>query len=342
VQFGGQTPLKLSVPLEKEGVKILGTSPDSIDRAEDRKRFKELLHKLNLKQPESDTAMSVDKARKAADKIGYPVMVRPSYVLGGRAMEIVYDEISLTEYMARAVKASPEHPILIDKYLEDAIEVDVDAISDGIKVIIGGVMEHIEEAGIHSGDSACSIPPYTLSSKIIDEIKYQTKALARELGVKGLMNVQFAVKDNEIFILEVNPRASRTIPYVSKSTGVPLARLAAKIMTGKTLKEFGLTKEVDIRHVAVKEAVFPFDRFPGVDTILGPEMKSTGEVMCIDEEFGLAYAKSQAASNNKIPVSGKIFLSVKDKDKPHTVEISQKLIELGFQLIATRGTENIF
>jgi carbamoyl-phosphate synthase large subunit len=338
VQFGGQTPLKLSVPLEKEGVKILGTSPDSIDRAEDRKRFKELLHKLNLKQPESDTAMSVDKARKAADKIGYPVMVRPSYVLGGRAMEIVYDEISLTEYMARAVKASPEHPILIDKYLEDAIEVDVDAISDGINVIIGGVMEHIEEAGIHSGDSACSIPPYTLSSKIIDEIKYQTKALARELGVKGLMNVQFAVKDNEIFILEVNPRASRTIPYVSKATGVPLARLAAKIMTGKTLKEFGLTKEVDIRHVAVKEAVFPFDRFPGVDTILGPEMKSTGEVMCIDEEFGLAYAKSQAASNNKIPVSGKIFLSVKDKDKPHTVEISQKLIELGFQLIATRGT----
>ncbi|MEW6117386.1 MAG: carbamoyl-phosphate synthase large subunit [Nitrospirota bacterium] len=338
VQFGGQTPLKLAVPLEKEGVTILGTSPDSIDRAEDRRRFKELLHKLNLKQAESDTAMSCETAVAIANKIGYPVMVRPSYVLGGRAMEIVYDENSLTDYMERAVKASPEHPILVDKYLEDAIEVDVDAIADGTDVIIGGVMEHIEEAGIHSGDSACSIPPYSLAPAVVEEIKRQTKALAKELKVKGLMNIQFAVKGEEIYILEVNPRGSRTIPYVSKATGVPLAKLAAKVMLGKTLKELGLTKEREIKHVAVKEAVFPFDRFPGVDTILGPEMKSTGEVMGIDEDFGRAYAKAQAASNNKIPTSGKIVLSVKDKDKPHTVEIARKLTGLGFQLIATRGT----
>ncbi|MCL4492549.1 MAG: carbamoyl-phosphate synthase large subunit [Nitrospirae bacterium] len=338
VQFGGQTPLKLAVPLESEGVKILGTSPDSIDRAEDRKRFKELLHKLDLKQAESDTAMSIEEAAAAAGKIGYPVMVRPSYVLGGRAMEIVYDEKSLTDYMVRAVKASPEHPILVDKYLEDAIEVDVDAISDGIDVIVGGVMEHIEEAGIHSGDSACSIPPYSLPAGIVDEIKRQTKALAKELKVKGLMNIQFAVKENEIFILEVNPRGSRTIPYVSKATGVPLAKLAAKVMVGHTLKGLGLTREIEIKHVAVKEAVFPFDRFPGVDTILGPEMKSTGEVMGIDEDFGLAYAKAQAASSNRIPTSGKIILSVKDKDKPHTVEISRKLTGMGFKIIATKGT----
>jgi carbamoyl-phosphate synthase large subunit len=346
VQFGGQTPLKLAVPLEREGVKILGTSPDSIDRAEDRKRFKELLHKLNLKQPESGTAMSCEDAVAVADRIGYPVMVRPSYVLGGRAMEIVYNEMSLTDYMKRAVKASPEHPILIDKYLEDAIEVDVDAISDGVDVIIGGVMEHIEEAGIHSGDSACSIPPYSLSSNIVDEIKRQAKALAKELNVVGLMNVQFAVKriedrkdDHEIYILEVNPRASRTIPYVSKATGIPLAKIAAKVMLGKTLKELGLSKEIEINHVAVKEAVFPFDKFPGVDVILGPEMKSTGEVMGIDKDFGLAYAKAQAASKNKIPTSGKIFISVKDKDKPHMADIARRLSELGFHLIATRGTK---
>ena len=338
VQFGGQTPLKLSVPLEREGVRILGTSPDSIDRAEDRKRFKEVLDKLALRQPESDTAMSIEEAVRIAGKIGYPVMVRPSYVLGGRAMEIVYDEIALVGYMERAVKASPEHPILVDKYLEDAIEIDVDAISDGADVIIGGVMEHIEEAGIHSGDSACSIPPYSLPAHIVEEIKVQARALAKELEVKGLMNVQFAVKENEIYILEVNPRASRTIPYVSKATGVPLAKLAAKVMAGKTLAELGFISEKSINHVAVKEAVFPFDRFPGVDTLLGPEMKSTGEVMGIDDEFGLAYAKSQAASNNKIPTSGKIFLSVKDKDKSHTVDIARKLRELGFKLVATRGT----
>ncbi|MEW5744114.1 MAG: carbamoyl-phosphate synthase large subunit [Nitrospirota bacterium] len=338
VQFGGQTPLKLAVPLEKEGVRILGTSPDSIDRAEDRKRFKELLHKLNLRQAESDTAMSCEEAVGVASKISYPVMVRPSYVLGGRAMEIVYDENSLTDYMKRAVKASPEHPILIDKYLEDAIEVDVDALSDGVDVIIGGVMEHIEEAGVHSGDSACSIPPYSLPSGIVDEIKRQAKALAKELKVIGLMNLQFAVKDNEIFILEVNPRASRTIPYVSKATGVPLAKMAAKVMMGATLKELGLTGEREIRHVAVKEAVFPFDKFPGVDTILGPEMKSTGEVMGIDTDFGLAYAKAQAASSNKIPTSGKIIISVKDKDKERTIDIARKLADMGFQIIATRGT----
>jgi carbamoyl-phosphate synthase large subunit len=338
VQFGGQTPLKLAVPLEREGIRILGTSPDSIDRAEDRKRFKELLHKLDLRQPESETAMSVEDAVAAAGKIGYPVMVRPSYVLGGRAMEIVYDEDSIRNYMERAVKASPDHPILVDKYLSDAVEVDVDAVSDGETVMVGGVMEHIEEAGIHSGDSACSLPPYSLGAEIVEEIKRQTKALAKELGVIGLMNVQFAVKKNEIFILEVNPRASRTIPFVSKATGVPLAKIAAKVMAGKTLKELGLTKEKSIKHIAVKEAVFPFDKFPGVDTILGPEMKSTGEVMGIDEDFGRAFAKSQLAVNNRIPLSGKIVISIRDEDKPGICDIVRRLYEAGFSVIATRGT----
>ncbi len=338
VQFGGQTPLKLAVPLEREGVRILGTSPDSIDMAEDRKRFKQILHKLDLKQAESDTAMSVDEAIIIAGKIGYPVMVRPSYVLGGRAMEIVYDEKSLNDYMKRAVTASPEHPVLIDDYLEDAIEIDVDAISDGNSVVVGGIMEHIEEAGIHSGDSACSLPPYSLSSEIIEQIKVQTKALAKELKVIGLMNIQFAVKDNEKYILEVNPRASRTIPYVSKSIGVPLAKMAAKVMVGKTLEELGLTSEIEITHFTVKEAVFPFDRFEGVDTILGPEMKSTGEVMGIDKDFGRAYAKSQAAAKNPMPLRGKVFISVKDKDKPALPAIAGKLLSLGFSICATRGT----
>jgi carbamoyl-phosphate synthase large subunit len=336
VQFGGQTPLKLAVPLEREGVTILGTSPDSIDRAEDRKRFKELLHKLNLKQADSDTAMSVEEALSAAERIGYPVMVRPSYVLGGRAMEIVYDKKSLNEYMKRAVKASPKHPVLVDKYLEDAIEVDVDAISDGIDVVIGGVMEHIEEAGIHSGDSACSLPPHSLSKEVVRDIERQTKALAKELNVIGLMNVQFAVKTQDIYILEVNPRGSRTVPFVGKATGVPLAKLAAKVMVGKTLKELGFTQEKRIKHIAVKEAVFPFDRFHGVDTILGPEMKSTGEVMGIDEDFGLAFGKSQISCGNMIPLSGKIFVSLKDKDKPPSVPIVKKLLELGLSVIATR------
>ncbi len=338
VQFGGQTPLKLAVPLEREGVKILGTTPDSIDRAEDRKRFKELLHKLNLKQADSDTALSVEEALSAAGRIGYPVMVRPSYVLGGRAMEIVYDENSLREYMKRAVKASPEHPILVDKYLEDAIEVDVDAISDGRDVIIGGVMEHIEEAGIHSGDSACSLPPHSLAKEIVKEIKIQTKALAKELEVIGLMNVQFAVKNKDIYVLEVNPRGSRTIPFVGKATGVPLAKLAAKVMVGKTLKGLGITREKSIKHVAVKEAVFPFDRFQGVDSILGPEMKSTGEVMGIDKDFGIAFGKSQISCGNRIPLSGKIFISLKDKDKQLSVPLVKKLLELGLSVIATKGT----
>ena len=338
VQFGGQTPLKLAVPLEREGIRILGTSPDSIDRAEDRKRFKELLHKLDLRQPESETAMSVEEAVAAAGRIGYPVMVRPSYVLGGRAMEIVYDEDSIRNYMERAVKASPDHPILVDKYLSDAVEVDVDAVSDGEAVIVGGVMEHIEEAGIHSGDSACSLPPYSLSSEIVEEIKRQTKALAKELEVVGLMNVQFAVKKNDIYILEVNPRGSRTVPFVSKATGVPLAKIAAKVIAGKTLKELGITAEKSVKHVAVKEAVFPFDKFPGVDTILGPEMKSTGEVMGIDEDFGRAFAKSQIAVNNRIPLSGKIVISIRDEDKPGICDIVRRLYEAGFSVIATRGT----
>ncbi len=338
VQFGGQTPLKLAIPLEREGVKILGTSPDAIDRAEDRKRFKELLEKLGLRQPQSDTAFSVEDALAAAGRIGYPVMVRPSYVLGGRAMEIVYDDGALTSYMQRAAMASPEHPVLIDKYLEDAVEVDVDAVSDGNQVFIGGVMEHIEEAGIHSGDSACSLPPYSLGAETVEEIKKQTRALALELEVIGLMNVQFAIKDRDIYILEVNPRASRTVPFVSKATGVPLAKVAAKVMAGNALKELVPQHEIAPDHIAVKEAVFPFDRFPGVDPILGPEMKSTGEVMGIDRNFGLAYAKAQTATRNVVPASGKFFFSLRDKDKPASLELARRLIEMGFGIVATRGT----
>ena len=338
VQFGGQTPLKLAVALEKAGVPIIGTSPDSIDRAEDRERFQVMLHKLHLKQPENGTARSFEEAEKIAERIGYPVVVRPSYVLGGRAIEIVYDVEGLRRYMHTAVQASPEHPILIDKFLDAAIEIDVDALCDGQDVIIGGVMEHIEEAGIHSGDSACSLPPYSLAKEIGEEIKRQTGLMALELNVRGLMNVQFAVKDGTIYILEVNPRASRTAPFVSKATGRPLAKIAARIMAGKTLKELGITSEVEPKHMAVKESVFPFVKFPGVDTILGPEMKSTGEVMGIDDNFAMAFAKAQLGAGVNLPMSGKVFFSVRDCDKKHIVDAAKKLYDNGFELVATRGT----
>ncbi|MBI3584095.1 MAG: carbamoyl-phosphate synthase large subunit [Nitrospinae bacterium] len=338
VQFGGQTPLKLAIPLEKAGVKIIGTSPDNIDRAEDRERFKGLLHKLNLKQPENGTATSQKEALDIAKKIGYPVILRPSYVLGGRAMEIVYDDAALIHYMTHAVKASPEHPVLIDKFLEDAVEVDVDAISDGKIVVIGGIMEHIEEAGIHSGDSACSLPPYSLSKELTAKIKSQTIALARELNVIGLINIQYAVKNGSVYVLEVNPRASRTVPFVSKTIGVPLAKMAARIMAGKTLKELGFTSEKDVGYISVKEAVFPFIKFPGVDTILGPEMKSTGEVMGIDTSFGRAFAKSQLGAGVVLPKNGKVFISVADKDKSSAVKIARQFADLGFKIMGTAGT----
>jgi len=338
VQFGGQTPLKLAVALEKAGVPIIGTSPDSIDRAEDRERFQEMLHKLGLKQPENGIARSFEEAEKVTDRIGYPVVVRPSYVLGGRAMEIVYDVDNLRRYMTTAVLVSPEHPILIDKFLDEAIEIDVDALCDGTDVVIGGIMEHIEEAGIHSGDSACSLPPYSISAEVVDEIRRQTSMMALELNVKGLMNVQFALKGDEIYILEVNPRASRTSPFVSKATGRPLAKIAASIMGGRSLKEQGVLEEIRISHIAVKESVFPFVKFPGVDTILGPEMKSTGEVMGIDDTFAKAFAKAQLGAGVKLPTKGKVFISVKDADKKHLVEIAQKLCGAGFQILATRGT----
>jgi len=338
VQFGGQTPLNLTLPLEKAGVRILGTSPDSIDRAEDRQRFQDMIKKLGLVQPQNGTATSFEEARAVAREVGYPVIVRPSYVLGGRAMEIVYDEETLERYIRDAVKASPEHPILIDKFLEEAIEVDVDAISDGERSVIGGIMEHIEEAGIHSGDSACVLPPYTLSDDLIEVIKENTYALARELGVKGLMNVQYAIRNDVVYVLEVNPRASRTIPFVSKATGVPLAKLAARVMVGRTLKELGFTREVQVSHVAVKESVFPFNRFPGVDTVLGPEMKSTGEVMGIDHAFGIAFAKAQLAAGQLLPKKGKVFISVKNRDKRAIIFIAKKLSDFGFQIVATRGT----
>jgi carbamoyl-phosphate synthase large subunit len=338
VQFGGQTPLKLAVPLARAGVPILGTSPDSIDRAEDRERFKEVLDKLELLQPPSGTSRSPEEAIRIAAEIGYPVLVRPSYVLGGRAMQIVYDEESLRRYMHEAVLASPEHPVLIDKFLDDATEVDVDAVSDGQEVVIGGIMEHIELAGVHSGDSACSLPPRSLFPAVQNEIRRQTVALAKELRVIGLMNVQFAVKERTVYVLEVNPRASRTVPFVSKATGVPLAKLAARVMAGKTLSELGFTIEVVPAHMSVKEAVFPFIKFPGVDTILGPEMKSTGEVMGVDTSFALAFAKAQIAAGTLLPAQGKAFLSVRDHDKAMALPIARRLVENGFTLIATRGT----
>jgi carbamoyl-phosphate synthase large subunit len=341
VQFGGQTPLKLAVPLQKAGVRVLGTSPDAIDRAEDRERFKQLLQKLGLNQPPNGTAISFAEAARIAKQIGYPVLVRPSYVLGGRAMEIVYDETDLKDYMERAVQASPDHPILVDKFLEDAIEMDVDAVSDGKTVVVGGIMEHIEEAGIHSGDSACSLPPWSVSGRLLDVIREQTRAMALELGVVGLINIQFAIKDRVVYVLEVNPRASRTVPFVSKTVGVPLAKLAAKAMLGASLQELGFTEERRIAHVAVKEAVLPFAKFPNVDAVLGPEMKSTGEVMGVDANFGLAFAKSQIAANGFLPTGGTAFLSVRGHDKLAITALATRLVALGFKLLATEGTAEV-
>ncbi len=338
VQFGGQTPLNLSVPLAKAGVPILGTQPESIDRAEDRELFQAMLKKLGLIQPANGTAMNVEEAVVVAETIGYPVIVRPSYVLGGRAMKIVYAREELENFTRLAIIASPEYPVLIDKFLEDAVEVDVDAISDGQTTIIGGIMEHIEEAGVHSGDSACVLPPYDIKDGVLEEITKATKAMAAELNVVGLMNVQYAIKEDQLFVLEVNPRASRTIPFVSKATGVPLAKLATKVMLGQTLSDLRLTQEVVPEHISVKEAVLPFDRFPGVDTLLGPEMKSTGEVMGIDSEFGIAYAKAQLGAGQKLPTSGTVFISVKDRDKPAILPVAYEFHRMGFPISATRGT----
>lgn len=342
VQFGGQTSINLAVPLANAGVKILGTSYDSIDIAEDRERFTKLLNKLNIHQAPFGLAHSYDKAKEVAEKIGFPVLVRPSYVIGGRAMEIVYDNNELEEYMKEAVKVSPEHPILVDKFLEDAIELDVDVLCDGEDVFIAGIMEHIEEAGVHSGDSACVIPPHTVPKHLIDEIKEDTKKLALELNVIGLMNIQYAVKtDTEmVYIIEANPRASRTVPFVSKAIGVPIAKIATLLMTGYKLKDFGLTKEISIDHVAVKESVFPFLKLPESDTILGPEMKSTGETIGIDDTFGVAFYKSQLAAGMNLPKKGKIFISVRDKDKKKIQTIAEKAHNLGFEICATRGTAN--
>ena len=342
VQFGGQTPLKLALALERAGVPIIGTPPDSIDLAEDRERFKELLERLKLRQPLNGTARSAEEALRVARDIGYPVLVRPSYVLGGRAMEIVYEEDKLKEYLVTAFQASVEHPVLIDKFLDDATEVDVDAIADGERVVIGGIMEHIEMAGVHSGDSACSIPPRTLSPEVQAEIRRQAVALAEALGVRGLMNVQFAVKGNDVYILEVNPRASRTVPFVSKAIGVSLAKLAARVMVGRKLDEMGLTGEIVPAHVSVKESVLPFNKFAGVDTLLGPEMKSTGEVMGIDHSFSKAFAKAQMAGGMRLPDSGTAFFSLPDEHREGAAGIARSLAALGFRIVATGGTADFF
>ncbi len=342
VQFGGQTPLKLALALERAGVPIIGTPPDSIDLAEDRERFKELLERLKLRQPLNGTARSAEEALRVAETIGYPVLVRPSYVLGGRAMEIVYEEEKLKEYLVTAFQASVEHPVLIDKFLDDATEVDVDAIADGERVVIGGIMEHIEMAGVHSGDSACSIPPRTLSPEVQAEIRRQAVALAEALGVRGLMNVQFAVKGSDVYILEVNPRASRTVPFVSKAIGVSLAKLGARVMVGRKLHEMGLTEEIVPTHVSVKESVLPFNKFAGVDTLLGPEMKSTGEVMGIDHSFSKAFAKAQMAGGMRLPDSGTAFFSLPDEHREGAAGIARSLAALGFSIVATGGTADFF
>ncbi len=338
VQFGGQTPLNLASGLEAAGVPILGTQTESIETAEDRKLFATMLDKLGLRQTPNGSATSAKEAVAIAKKIGYPVLVRPSFVLGGRAMELVYTETDLRRYMTSAIEVTPDRPVLIDRFLEDAIEVDVDCISDGETAVIGAIMEHIEEAGIHSGDSACVIPTFSLSQKVLDEISSATKAMARELNVRGLMNVQFAVKGDDVYVLEVNPRASRTVPFVSKAIGVPLAKLAAKVMTGMSLRELGFTKEIVPKHFSVKEAVFPFLRYEGLDISLGPEMKSTGEVMGIDIDLGLAYAKSQMAAPPPLPKGGRVFVSVKDADKEAIIPVAREFLKLGFEIVSTSGT----
>jgi carbamoyl-phosphate synthase large subunit len=340
VQYGGQTPLKLARELAAAGVPIIGTSAESIDVAEDRERFQQLLTKLKLRQPPNRTARSSAEAVKHAEDIGYPVVVRPSYVLGGRAMEIVHQQSQLERYMKEAVKVSNESPVLLDRYLTDAIEIDVDCVSDGADVFIGGIMEHVEQAGVHSGDSACCLPPHSLASHVERELRRQTKVMAKALSVVGLMNVQYAIQRDTVYVLEVNPRASRTVPYVSKATGLPLAMIAARCMAGRSLREQGV-EEVTPTYFSVKEAVFPFAKFPGVDTILGPEMKSTGEVMGVGETFGEAFVKSQIAAGVKLPQGGRAFISVRDGDKVAAVEIARDLLDLGFSLLATRGTAGV-
>ncbi len=338
VQLGGQTPLRLTKPLEAAGVPILGTPPDSIDIAEDRGRFEALADRLGVPQPANGAARSVEEAVKVAERIGFPVLVRPSYVLGGRAMEIVYDEGSLRDYFEKAARVAPDHPVLIDRFLEDAFEGDVDALADGTRCVIGGVMQHIEDAGVHSGDSACVLPPYLIGDRQVDEMRRYTKAFAAALGVVGLINVQYAIKDGVVYVLEVNPRGSRTVPFVSKATGVPLAKLAAAVMTGHTLDELGVPDDLPLPGVAVKEAVFPFTKLPGVDTILGPEMRSTGEVMGLADSFGMAFAKAQIAADGSLPLAGGIFVTVNDSDKPTVLPIARRFHELGFRLTATEGT----
>jgi carbamoyl-phosphate synthase large subunit len=341
VQFGGQTPLKLAAALARAGVPILGTQPDAIDRAEDRARFADLLRTLGLNQPPNGSARSVDEAARIAAGLGYPVLVRPSYVLGGRAMEIVYEEERLRAWMTEATRVAPEHPILVDKFLEDALEIDVDAVADGRDVFVGGVMEHIEKAGIHSGDSACALPPYSIGDDQVARLRAETRALALELGVVGLLNIQFAIRHETVYVLEVNPRASRTVPFVSKAIGIPLAKLATRVLLGARLRDLGLSEPPELPHVAVKEAVFPFVKFPGVDVILGPEMRSTGEVMGLDREFPVAYLKSQLAAGSPLPRQGRAFLSVRNRDKRGLVPIARSLYELGFRLVATQGTAKV-
>ena len=339
VQLGGQTPLQLTKPLEAAGVRVLGTAPDAIDMAEDRERFEALARRLGITQPPNGIARSVAEAVAVAQRIGYPVLVRPSYVLGGRAMEIVYDDGSLRDYFERAARVAPEHPVLIDRFLEDAFEADVDAIADGRRSVIGGVMQHIEDAGVHSGDSACVLPPYLIGDRQVEEMRRYTKAFAEALGVVGLINVQYAIQAGVVHVLEVNPRASRTVPFVSKATGVPLAKLAAAVMAGRTLDELGIPDDLPLPGVAVKEAVFPFTKLPGVDTILGPEMRSTGEVMGFADSFGMAFAKAQIAADGSLPLEGTVFVTVNDSDKPTVVPIVRRFHELGFQILATEGTE---